>query len=177
MFNIYLGIYIIVSIGIITMGTMKFYNQDQTLGAVIYCVGVVIICFVYGMRWFGPNALMSQAPVPWPPTINKCPDYLTYYARKTSDGVVKDTCIDLIGVAKSGLKKYVETVPGTPPASDDYYFSLATTSNDPVAKNSELCYRASQMGLTWEGITNGESCIIAGGLVNPSDPSAQKKCP
>ena len=176
MFNIYLVIYIIVSIGLVTMGTMKLYGMDQTLGAVIYCVGVGIICFVYGLRWFGPNALLSQTPVPWPPTINRCPDYLTYFAHKNG-AVYEDTCIDLMGVAKSGLSVFPSNAPPEGQSDPKYYFPLATTSNDPAAKNSELCYRASLMGLTWEGITNGESCISQGGLVNPSDPAATKTCP
>ena len=178
MFNIYLAIYVIVSIGIIAMGTMKLYNQSQTLGAAIYCIGVMLVCYIYGIRWFGPDALLSDTPVSWPPTINTCPDYLTHYTRIKTDGTKEPTCIDLIGVAKgTTLKKFVTDYTGIVPTEDTSYFSLKTTSNDPATKNNELCFRAIGAGLTWEGITNGESCITASGLSNPTDPTAAKKCP
>ena len=177
MFNIYLAIYVIVSIGIIAMGTMKLYNQSQTLGAAIYCIGVMLVCYIYGIRWFGPDALLSDTPVSWPPTINTCPDYLTQYTRKKTDGTTEATCIDLLGVAKSSvLKKFVVGTTDAGVADDLFYFKLATTSTDPDARKIELCYRATMAGLTWEGLTNGESCITASGLSNPNENYAKKKC-
>jgi hypothetical protein len=173
MFNIYLAIYIIVSIGLIAGGTMKLYNLDQTAGAVIFCIGVVIICIIYGLRWFGAdNSLFSQTPVPWPPTINSCPDYLTYYVRKMPDSSVKNTCIDFIGVSTNGSLKVFPKDATSPPTTDDYYFSIDTTVTNPEAKNMELCQKAIMMGLSWEGITNGESCVTAAGLVAPTTPGA-----
>ena len=177
MFNIYLAIYVIVSIGIIAMGTMKLYNQSQTLGAAIYCIGVMLVCYIYGIRWFGPAALLSDTPVSWPPTINTCPDYLTHYTRIKAGGTKESTCIDLIGVSKNGtLKKFVTDPSGNVPTDREFFFQLNTTSNDPATKNRELCYKAFAAGLTWEGITNGESCITASGLSNPTDPAKDKKC-
>jgi hypothetical protein len=63
-----------------------------------------------------------------------------------------------------------------PPPEDKYYFSLITSSQDATAKNQELCTRAIEKGLSWEGITNGESCYsqtFAKGVVSKDD---KEKC-
>jgi hypothetical protein len=161
MFNIYLGIYIIAALFIIGGGTYKLYGMEQTYGAFLFFVGVLYVFVVYGLRWFGSaSSLFAQTPVSWPPTINTCPDFLTYYGRKMPDGTVKDTCIDFIGVSKNGtLKVFPKDGLSNPPASDNYYFSLTTTSTNAAGKNAALCQSAMTYGLTWEGITNGDSCV------------------
>jgi hypothetical protein len=133
------------------------------LATFLFFVGAVIVFTVYGLRWFASEgSLFSQTPVQWPPTINTCPDYLVYYGRKMADGSIQNTCIDMIGVSKNGsLKVFPKN--GTPPTTDDYYFSLVTKSSDTAAKNAELCQRTIAAGLTWEGISNGESCITPAG--------------
>ena len=160
MFNIYLGIYIIVALFIIGGGTYKLYGMEQPYGAFLFLVGVLYVVVIYGLRWFGSgSSLFAQTPVSWPPTINTCPDFLTYYGRKKADGTVEDTCIDFIGVSKNGrLMVFPKDGTTNPPTTDDYYFSLTTTSTDTAGRNAALCQRAMTDGLTWEGITNGESC-------------------
>lgn len=170
-FNIYLAIFVVVALLIISGGTFKIYNINQTLGAFIFFIGALIVFIVYGLRWFGStNSLFSQTPAQWPPTINTCPDYLVYYGRKMADGSVQDSCIDMIGVSKNGSLK-VFPKKGTPPTTDDYYFSLVTKSSDSTSKNSELCQRTIAAGLTWEGISNGESCISPSGSESISNSS------
>jgi hypothetical protein len=46
---------------------------------------------------------------------------------------------------------------GTIPSDDSYYFSLETTNTD---KKTAMCQQAIGAKLTWEGITNGESCVF-----------------
>jgi hypothetical protein len=167
MFNIYLGIYIVAAILIGLGGTFSLVKGDQTVGAVLFFIGALLVFIVFGLKWFSPGSTFSETPVSWPPTINSCPDYLVYYGRAMPDGTTKQSCIDLIGVSKNGALK-VFPKEGTPPTADDYYFSLATQSSDQTAKNNELCQRAISAGLTWEGITNGESCITPSGPVAPS---------
>ena len=167
MFNIYLAIYIVVAIAIITGGTYKLYGMNQGVSSLIFLIGSITIFIVYGIRWFGAkNSLLSNTPVSWPPTINTCPDYLVYYGRQLADGTVQDTCIDAIGVSKNGSLKVFPK--DEKPTSEDYYFSLATKSSDPAGKTAELCQRAITFGLTWEGITNGESCISPDGSTAPN---------
>ncbi len=166
-FNVYLGIYIVAALLVIGGGSSKLFGSGQTLGGIIFLIGSVLVFSTFGTKWFGKGAVFSETPVSWPPTINTCPDYLTYYGRPMPDGTKQDSCIDLVGVSKNGSLK-VFPKDGTPPTTDEYYFSLVTKSSDSAKKNQELCQRAITMGLTWEGITNGESCITPAGPVAPS---------
>lgn len=172
MFNIYLGIYIIAAILIIPGGTFSVVKSGQSLSAILFFIGSLTIFIVFGLKWFSHGSIFSKTPVSWPPTINTCPDYLVYYGRPMPDGTKQDTCIDLIGVSKNGAlkvfpKSHKESKDDVP-TDNDYYFSLLTTSSDPNIKNQQLCQRAITAGLTWEGITNGESCITPSGPVSPS---------
>jgi len=169
MFNIYLGIYIIFSITVLAGGTFTFIKNSNLITAVIYLIGSITVFVLFGLKWFSPGATFSESPVSWPPTINTCPDYLVHYNRTMPDGTIKNTCIDLIGVSKNGSLKIFPK--GDIPSSDEYYFSLSTQSADTTAKNTELCQRAIANGLTWEGITNGESCIAPSGTVAPTPPN------
>lgn len=156
MFNIYLGIYIVIAILVIAGGTYKL--MDQTIAAFFFFAGSVVVFIIFGLRWFNDKGVFSKTPVQWPPNINTCPDFLTYYKR-TVGGAKVDTCIDLIGVSRNGSIKIFPKA-GIEPTADAYYFALATTSTDAAQKNQELCQKAIAAGLTWEGITNGESCTI-----------------
>jgi hypothetical protein len=168
MFNIYLGIYIIVAIVVIAGGTFKLYGGGGTFGAILFLIGSIFVFMTYGTKWFGKKGgIFSDTPVSWPPTINTCPDYLVYYKRQMTDGTTQDSCIDLIGVSKNGSIKLFPS-DGSVPTTNDYYFSLATKSTDANGRTSELCQNTLTAGLTWEGITNGESCITPAGPVTPS---------
>lgn len=164
-FNIGLIIYVISAISVITGGTLTAFNGGKTLAAVLFFMGAASIFVIFGLKWFSPGSVFAKTPVSWPPTINTCPDYLVHYVR-TKEGKPENTCIDLIGVSKKGdggLKIFPkDALKGisSPPSDDSYYFSLKTDSSDSIDKNRQLCTRAIAAGLTWEGITNGESCTI-----------------
>ena len=148
-FDIKLIIYVIGCILILTLGTYKIFQYYQMLGAIIFFAGALYVCIIYGIRWFNNNA--SSSTTTWPPVINTCPDYLTYYERK-KNGKMVPTCIDTIGVAKkNGLKKFPKD--GDSNSDDDCFFTIPAT-------NAEKCQQTINAGLTWEGITNGESCVI-----------------
>lgn len=166
-FNIYLVIYVISAIAVIAGGTVTAFNTGKTLAAVLFFMGALAIFVTFGLKWFRPGSVFAKTPVPWPPTINTCPDYLVYYGRAKADGTKENTCIDLIGVSKNGgLKVFSKEVlqgGAAPPVDNEYYFSLKTDSSDNNTKKQELCTRAIAAGLTWEGVTNGESCTSATG--------------
>lgn len=147
-FNIKLGIYIIAAIIIVGYGSYQVYQYYEGLGALLYFVGSLYVCIIYGTRWFGPGANDSQTS--WPPIINTCPDYLSYYQRTKADGSKVDTCIDTIGIG-SLVRKF-----DTANQSDDMFFEIPSGAKDLNA----LCNQAIQKKLTWEGITNGESCTF-----------------
>ena len=177
MFNIYLGIYIVFAIVLIGGGTSVLFTSSRSISAVLFLGGALAIFSIFGIRWFGSDkSLFSQAPVSWPPVINTCPDYLMYYKRKRSDGSYEDTCVDKLGVSKNGSLKVIPGDGNINDGNDEYFFSLTTKSSDSTKKKQELCMRAIQYGLTWEGITNGESCIGQNGNVEPPTPPSNN-CP
>jgi len=167
-FNIKFIIYIIVSVIIVAYGTYQVFQMYQGLGAILYGVGSVYVCIIYGIRWFGAG---TDGVTTWPPTINTCPDYLTYYKR-TKNGIPEDTCIDTIGVADQSVLAKFPSDGAKHDDDDKYFFSLVTTTAD---KNTELCNRAIAAKLTWEGITNGESCIGPNGQPGGT-PAAAPSC-
>lgn len=157
--NIYLILYVLAAAAVVIGGTMKL--KEDTMSAVIFFMGGTFIFVVYGLRWFSSNnSILSQAPVPWPPQINTCPDYLTYYEVKNTAGAVTNkTCIDTVGVSNGYMTKW--PTDGTIPAyssSSSYYFTIDTTETDTAKRNTALCAKAKDAKLTWEGITNGEAC-------------------
>lgn len=169
--NLYLILYGLIALAALLGGISKLYGLGMTIGAGIYGIGSALLFVAYGLRWFGSeNSIMSNAPVKWPPVMNTCPDFLTYYKRKKSDGTTEESCIDTIGVSRNSVM--LQRFPDNGPAPDDdkFFFPLKTSKSDPEGRNKELCQRAILYGLTWEGITNGESCISPDG--NKSSPSS-----
>jgi hypothetical protein len=146
--------------------------SSQPMAAVIFFAGALAVCVIYGLRWFSKSGLLSQAPVNWPPFINTCPDYLTFYQR-TVNGAKVDTCVDMIGVSKNGgLKPFPKD--GVEPTQNEFYFDISSKESDPLKRYNDMCQRAMAVGLTWEGVTNGESCILpdrADGSGSGSTPS------
>ena len=177
MFNIYMAIFIVVAIAVIAGGTYKLVNMDIMVTAFFYFAGSLTLFIIYGIRWFSENSIFAKTPGSWPPALNSCPDYLTYFARPQADGTTKKTCIDTIGVSKNGSLKVFPVGGGPAPTTDGFYFSLETVKSDPAARNAELCQRAMTMGLTWEGITNGESCVLPDGSISTSGITSTAGCP
>ena len=156
-FNLWLGLYIVLAIAVIAGGFMQLKDMGMMGGAFVFFIGSLAIFVVFGLRWFRNKGILSSGDVAWPPSINSCPDFLTAYTR-TVGGVKKAVCIDTMGVSRNAGIAVFPAGGGPEPTDDKYYFDLATTSSEPAAKAQELCQRANQAGLSWEGITNGESC-------------------
>jgi len=167
-FNIYLLLYVIGAISVIAGGTITSVNSGKSIAAGLFFIGALAIFVIFGLKWFSPGSVFAKTPVSWPPTINTCPDYLVQYVRNTPSGP-ENCCIDLIGISKKGegvLKVFPKEALNDStkvPINNISYFSLKTDSSDATAKKQELCKRAIDAGLTWEGITNGESCTIPSG--------------
>jgi hypothetical protein len=135
---------------------MKLVNINRALSAVLALILFILIFVFFGLRWFRKGASVFSYEGPWPPLINTCPDYLVYY---NNGG--KDSCIDLIGISQNGnLKPWREgdNPKNPPPESSGKYFPYVYKPGMTIAQLGVLCENTRAMGLTWEGITNGESC-------------------
>jgi len=164
-------IFIIMSILIGAGGAIYFATNGQYIATVIYLIGAIIVLVVYGLLWFGPSGQYNQPPQHWPPVLNSCPDYLTYYKRD-NNGTVTDTCVDRIGVSKNNsINVYPPS--GGVDNNDAYFFPLKKGES-----RTELCGRVINAGLTWEGVTDGESCFnpSTGTASGPAGPGGSS-CP
>jgi hypothetical protein len=158
--NIAMLVFIIVAILVGGMGTFAFYSSGRAIGAFIFFIGSILTFVFYGIRWFeGKAVLGSDSPVQWPPYVNTCPDFLTYYKRKTSNGTETDTCVDRIGVSRNNKLNVFPTDSNVNNENDSYFFPLKTDSEDRAKKRAQLCARTIDYGLTWEGVTDGETCF------------------
>lgn len=136
----------------------RLSGSGRMWAAILSLILFVLIFVFYGMRWFRGTDTTGLKTGSWPPIINMCPDYLVYFKQGNLD-----TCIDLLGVNRSGgiLKPWTqEDSPTNPPADTAKYFNYVYKPGMSDAELKTLCNAAQQVGLTWEGITNGESCTF-----------------
>ena len=170
--NVWEIIFIVVSILIGAGGTAYFATQGQYIGTTLYLIGSILILVVYGLLWFGPSGQYNQPPQNWPPIVNTCPDYLTYYKRK-NNGSVTDTCVDRIGVSKNASLQ-VYPPGGNVDNNDAYFFNIPKGLT-----RAEVCSNTINAGLTWEGVTDGESCFQqgTGTASGPAGSSGTSSCP
>jgi len=176
MFNIELVIFIVVAVLIVLGGTYQLYSMQMGYGALLFFAGTLYVFILYGQRWFGAKGLLSLPSGSWPPIINTCPDYLTYYQR-TVNGTKIDTCVDILGISKNAALTRFDPNQGDQ-NDDTAFFTLTSTSTDATGKKTELCQRAIAMGLTWEGVTNGDGCVSStdGSVTAPSVSAAGSSC-
>ena len=154
-FNIKEVMFIVAAILVIGGGSMYFGSNQQYISVLIFLPLSILIFVVYGMRWFGPDGIYKNQIQQWPPAINSCPDYLTAYTIKSPSGDVKG-CVDRIGVSRNGgLVLLQKGVVVTSP-NDNRFFPLNAGET-----RAALCQRVMTGGLTWEGVTDGETCFNA----------------
>jgi hypothetical protein len=133
-------------------------NSGRSITAIVSLILFILIFVLFGLRWFRGGVSVFAYQGVWPPIINMCPDYLVYYKKGTTE-----TCIDLLGVNRSGgaLKTWSkEDNPSNPPEDSAKYFPYVYKPGMTLGQLQTLCDAARNTGLTWEGITNGESCTF-----------------
>jgi hypothetical protein len=156
-FSLIAYILLCIVLGITLFRTLS--NSGRFWGALIILVLSILIFVFYGMRWFAGDRSKFRYNGPWPPVINMCPDYLIYFKNGSTD-----TCIDMLGVSRGmgTLKPWTrEDNPNNPPQDPQKYFAFVYKPGMNTAEMKNLCNATMQAGLTWEGITNGDSCTIS----------------
>lgn len=161
--NWYFVGYVLFSIFLLAGGLTKLYPMGMAR-AVIFGIGALLILVFYGYRWFGGSK--ARGNTSWPPTINTCPDYLTYIESLPGDQA--PGCVDMLGVSTNGSLKVTLLSDIT-----DEGASLASTSADkvfPFTSNDitdaadpsavqGICKLCTRYGLTWEGVYDGDTCV------------------
>uniref|UniRef100_A0A6C0KB70 Uncharacterized protein n=1 Tax=viral metagenome TaxID=1070528 RepID=A0A6C0KB70_9ZZZZ len=141
-------VYVIFSVVLVAGGTFALYSSANLGRTVIYAIGVSLIMLFFGMRWFGNIPSTSKL---WPPTINMCPDYLTYISGTG--------CVDTLGVG--GLAKTEASDISAGNISDNKKFGVAGTGNSFIAYTS-----ANIMGTP---AVSGVAAVPASGTVGNRD--------
>jgi hypothetical protein len=153
--NYWYVFYILFSIVVVAGGSYSLYSAESLGKTIIYAVGASLVMVFFGMRWFGNIPAKSNV---WPPTINTCPDYLTHNGTG---------CVDYLGVTSKvgGFQKSTKTTPiyfggtGTPGLFTSTTVNAAITAGD-TARLQLICNSCSNGGLTWEGIYDGDTCVV-----------------
>jgi hypothetical protein len=167
--------YIIFAIITTTMG-VKTLMPMGTQRATIFGIGAVLIFIFYYYRWF-PNGTKSVAN--WPPSINTCPDYLTFVGKLPGTQNSKG-CVDLLGIASSsgGLQRIgTRELSSENTLSTNKYFNFTSTDvlNSSPQSVKVICQYCLDKGVTWEGVWDGDSCTGISTVQNLSNSSAN--CP
>ena len=153
----YFMIYIFLCIILWITAVVRLSQMPRPVSSIIVAVFFILIFIFYGIRWFYGPTIDNDPNGTWPPIINMCPDYLVYFKNGSAD-----TCVDLIGVNRSNDTLVSWTTDNgfsNPPKDQKKYFNYIYKpgmSADII--NNVLCPAAKAAGLTWEGITNGETC-------------------
>jgi len=167
---LYAYIFLCIAIGL--GGPMTIFRSGRPLTAFAFFVGAIIIFIMFGTRWFGDLDTSSGT---WPPVINTCPDYLSYYERADSNkpggkgaNGSRRTCIDTTGVSttsfNSGATRMTQWT-GNDTDNDNLYFDLDdNTETDTYKRLAKFCQMAIDHGVSWEGITDGQVCTFAGSV-------------
>lgn len=155
--NWYLVLYILFSIAVVAMGVTKLFPMG-TSTAVIYGIGSIMTLVFYYYRWFGNSAPVSST---WPPTLNTCPDYLTYIESLPGDK--KPGCIDMLGVSKNGQLRLTGESNLISLSSTNGAYVFPFTSVDVANATSPtlikaICTKCRTLGITWEGVFDGDNC-------------------
>ena len=157
--------YIFLCIIIGLTSVVMLMRSGRSIAGVLCLVLFILIFVFYGLRWFRGTQSVFGYQGSWPPLINMCPDYLVYYKNVKSNSLAfTDSCVDLLGIGSTQLVPWTsEETPENPPGSSNKYFPFVYKPGMTAKEIQNLCTQSQQYGLTWEGIFNGESCLIPTG--------------
>jgi hypothetical protein len=162
--------YIFISIAIGLGGSMYLFRSERMIAAIIFLILSIFVFIFFGTRWFSSGNVIGTYTGSWPPIINTCPDYLVSYNKpgvSATDPKIP-ACIDLIGISRtlgtgtSGITMWNSATDNTTPpvTTSPKYFNYVYKAGMTQEQLQVLCDKANQLGLTWEGITNGDSCTF-----------------
>jgi len=159
--NWLLVLYVILSVIAVVIGSHKLYPSGMG-AATIFAIGSTLVLVFFGYRWFSG----SKASKVWPPSINMCPDYLTFVPNvRAASSVSGGGCVDLLGVSRGGLltssPSDVTAMPNSATASNKLfeYTAKDVSAATDAAKLQIICNRCQAAGVTWEGVFDGDSCV------------------
>ena len=184
--------YFILSIGIVAYGTNMLLPSGPGR-AILFAIGSILLFIFFGFRWFSSSSTTTTKT--WPPTINTCPDYLTFVPSAASGAnTILNTstfpanssaktnggCVDYLGVSTNGTlgRSTTSTTQLTYSGGTTYVSGniFPYTSKDvKPATMTDICTACQTAGITWEGVYDGDSCV--GGAAAAKANAAAGGCP
>lgn len=167
--------YVLFSIAVMGGGLYFLYSPETLARTVIFAIGGILVLVFFGMRWFGED---DSGPIFWPPTVNTCPDYLTY-APELSGGA---SCVDMMGVSVSagGLRKVEKSELSSLQKGNQakvFEYTAADVANSKTAEDMQvICDRCRLAGITWEGVYDGDTCVGLNRFLTKKVINDEKKC-
>ena len=151
-------LYVLFAIAVCSTAPVYFYNRSKYFAGFASLILFILIFVFYGMRWFSGSTLAGPAAGykgAWPPQISVCPDYLTYYESGTIKG-----CYNATGSTLGTLLSLTATPTGQDITTSTKSFNAIYSPSMKRDQLGPLCQAAKTAQLSWEGITNSESCTF-----------------
>ena len=151
--------FFILSIGVVTYGTYTLYPLGN-LRAILFAIGSILLFIFFGFRWFSSVAPSTN----WPPTINMCPDYLTFVPRVSgATSLSGGACVDLLGVSSGGAQSLRVTKQSalsslSSSGTNIFEYTATDVKGGNSTKLQAICNRCQAAGVTWEGVYDGDAC-------------------
>jgi len=156
------------------------FKREQTIGAMVLLVLLLLTFIFYGLRWFPGGKLngTGNAKVAWPPIVNMCPDFMVAWtATVAGTGVTAGDvfCYDVGNIY--GLKAQASdidsiklikgiTINGLANQSALKIGTIAdkTSVVKPVSGISPVqsyINKTSSSPIRWEGVTDGSTVTLS----------------
>jgi len=149
--NYYLIAYIILVIFIMISVSKTLFASGRNISGGLVFIGFILVFTFYGMRWFNASGDPKNTYTgTWPPIINTCPDYFV---------LMGTSCVDPTGITSAYGLTDAEVSENKPAPAKLFTYTYQPGMN--ASQLNNLCVQAKNAGLTWEGITNGDSCTIS----------------
>ena len=160
--------YIVASAIALVYGT-NYVNSMNNIRGIVFGIGAFLVFLYFGIKWFGAPIVSTTS---WPPQINMCPDYLTYISGFTSTSreskAITGGCVDMLGVGTglnplsvvtSDTARALSGATATPTAANIFQYTSADLKGADKATLTEICARCQYLGITWEGVYDGDTCV------------------
>jgi len=147
-------------------GAVSFlYNRNQSIGAMIALVLLILIFILFGLRWFPGGNLNGSKPKAgsWPPIVNMCPDFMASW--KEGSNVYCYDAANLYGLKQTTNTNFEKDKKINGVTGQSAILLHNTTGESPAAKNplkeilksnpARITANSETSLLRWEGVWDG----------------------
>lgn len=178
--------YIIIAIILGSSLVAYLFKREQTIGAMVLLVLLLLTFIFYGLRWFPGGKLngTGSAKVAWPPIVNMCPDFMVAWVATTADNTkgiavgdtfcydinniyglqtaAEDTNIKLVsGITINGLANQSALKVGLAADAPGKKMSVVAPLPGTISPVQSYANKSPNSPLRWEGVTDGSTVTLS----------------